>query len=232
MTREEGLPGLITGAAGRLAAALPPGARPGPLAGLGRLLGPQPERPRPGERCEFCGLEVPDAHSHVADLENRGVMCACRSCYLLFTQSGAAGGRFRSIPERYRYDPEPQLSGGQWDELQIPVRMAFFFRNSAIGGWVCFYPGPGGATESLLPLDAWAAVLAANPAMSEIDDDVEALLVQRVQGRFELFAVPIDACYELVGIMRARWKGFDGGTEVWAAAGEFFSRLRTRAGGP
>jgi hypothetical protein len=41
--------------------------------------------------------------------------------------------------------------------------------------------------------------------------------------------VPIDACYELTGIVRRRWKGFDGGEEAWRDIGDFFARLRARS---
>jgi hypothetical protein len=41
--------------------------------------------------------------------------------------------------------------------------------------------------------------------------------------------VPIDACYELVGLVRMHWKGFDGGEEAWAAIGGFFDAVRERS---
>jgi hypothetical protein len=204
------------------------------IAGLERLVRPVPKI-RPGERCEMCGEPVPDDHSHVADLENRSVLCACRACYLLFAHRGASGGRYRGIPERYRYDPSPNLTDRQWDELQIPVRLAFFFRNSSVGTDVCFYPGPGGAMESELSLDSWAAIVADNPEFADLEPDVEALLVQRADRNdpsarpTEFFGVPIDACYELVGLVRMNWKGFDGGQEAWQAINGFFDRLRERS---
>ena len=45
----------------------------------------------------------------------------------------------------------------------------------------------------------------------------------------EHFIVPIDACYELVGLIRLKWRGLSGGEEVWKAIEEFFERLRSRA---
>ena len=67
------------------------------------------------------------------------------------------------MPDRYLSFPGFELGPGQWDELEIPVGLAFFFRNSILGRTVAFYPGPAGATESELPLDAWDAVVAAQP---------------------------------------------------------------------
>jgi hypothetical protein len=211
--------------------------------GLRRFVGPQPqeapgapaplarEQPRaaPGEACELCAEPLGDAHSHVVNLDSRQIMCTCRACWLLFTHGGAAGGRYRAVPDRYLHDPAFRLDDGRWEALQIPVRVAFFFHNSDLGRVAAFYPSPAGATESLLPLEAWAEVVAANPALADLDPDVEAVLVRRSEGGFECYLVPIDACYELVGLVRMHWKGFDGGQEAWEAIDGFFDAVRERS---
>ena len=157
-------------------------------------------------------------------------MCTCRPCYLLFTEQGAGGGKYVAVPDRYLYDPEFSCRDAQWEELQIPVKMAFFFVNSELDKTVAFYPSPAGATESLLPLDTWADVLAANPlCRRSLDPDVEALIVYRRGRAYECWLVPIDACYELVGHVRLNWKGFDGGQEAWEAIDGFFASLRARS---
>lgn len=199
-----------------------------PPPGLRRFLEPR-QAPRPGERCELCTEPLPDEHAHLVNMESRGLLCSCRACYLLFTHTGAGQGKYRAVPERYLHDPAFALSDGQWDALQIPVRMAFFFRNSALDQMVGFYPSPAGATESLLDLDTFAEVLDANPAAATLAPDVEALLVNRTEAGPECFLVPIDACYELVGRVRRGWKGFDGGTEVWRDIDAFFDCLRERS---
>jgi hypothetical protein len=104
--------------------------------------------------------------------------------------------------------------------------MAFFFKNSAEERVVAFYPSPAGATESLLPLDAWDRLSEANPELADIEADVEALLVRAPA---EGYLVPIDACYELVGQMRRLWQGFDGGQEARAELNAFFARIKARA---
>ena len=227
----------------------PPGAAP---PALQRFLQQRPAAAA-GERCEMCTEPIGGSHSHVVDLSSRNLVCTCRACFLLFTSEGAAGGRYRAVPERYRYLPRFAISGAQWEELQIPVGMAFFFRNSDLDRFVAFYPSPGGATESLLPLDTWQQVLEANPAAADLTDDVEALLLRRRDIKQEVpagdsaadhnsssrtgeasatecYLVPIDACYELVGRVRMNWRGFHGGAEVWQEIGGFFGRLRERSG--
>jgi hypothetical protein len=69
----------------------------------------------------------------------------------------------------------------------------------------------------------------ANPIVAEMEPDVEALLVNRARGAREHWLVPIDDCYDLVGLMRTRWKGLSGGKEVWQEIGRFFDQLRGRA---
>jgi hypothetical protein len=158
-------------------------------------------------------------------------MCACRGCYLLFISEGAGGAHFKSVPDRYLAFSDFELSPEQWDNLQIPVSVAFFFLNSSLGRVAAFYPGPAGATESELPLDTWAEVIDANPQLTTLQPDVEAFLVRSMpnQGGTECYIVPIDACYELVGHLRTLWRGFDGGKEANAKLDLFFESVRTRA---
>ena len=199
----------------------------GPLGVLARIRRPRPTA-APVSRCDLCAADVPDDHPHVVDLDDRSLRCACRACALLFTSTGAAAGRFRTVPTRYARLGGPVLGPGQWDELQVPVSVAFFFRNSRRGEVDAFYPGPAGATESLLPLDAWAGIEAGNPALATLEPDVEALLVRAPD---EGYIVPIDACYELVGRLRRTWKGFDGGADARAELDGFFAGVRERARG-
>ncbi|MCP3819779.1 DUF5947 family protein [Streptomyces sp. A3M-1-3] len=195
--------------------------------GLRRFLTERPPRP---ERCELCGVPVPDdSHRHLVDTEKRALACACTSCALLFEQEGAAGGRFRAVPDRYLADPDHRLDTGAWELLQIPVGVAFFFRNAALDRLVAFYPSPAGATESELEPSAWQSVLGGSRLAGLLQPDVEALLLRRSDGRSECYLVPIDICYELVGRMRLLWQGFDGGAEARADLDAFFDHVRQRA---
>jgi hypothetical protein len=203
--------------------------RAAPLGALKRFVD-RASSSRPGEVCDLCAAPIAEEHSHVVNLEGRNLRCTCRPCYLLFTQEGAARGKYRAVPDRYVYYPSFNLGEPQWDQLQIPVRMAFFFFNSALGRFVAFYPSPAGATESLLALDAWQDVLAANHQLQPLKPDVEALLVYGPRGGgFECYGVPINACYELVGRVKLHWKGYDGGEEAWEQIRGFFAALRARS---
>lgn len=202
------------------------------VTGLRRFLEPAKKSGPPVTPCELCAEPAGEDHGHVVNVESRGMLCACRACYLLFTREPDGRARYRAVPRRHLHASRFLLDAADWDEMQIPVRTAFFFRNSVLGQTVAFYPSPAGATESLLPLETWERVLAANPAMADVRPDVEALLVdRRPDGGFACYLVPIDACYELVGLMRLHWKGFDGGQEAREAMENFFAGLR-EAGDP
>jgi len=207
-------------------------AAPG-IPGPRRIPAARGTRPDPGAdaagRCEMCREVLGDRHGHVVDTEKRSLACTCRACYLLFTHEGAAGGRYRAVPERVFFDPDRPLTDADWNELQIPVAMAFFFFNSALGRVVAGYPSPGGATECELDLAAWDRLAAAYPLLGALAPDVEAIFVNRTGQGNEVFLIPIDECYSLVGELRLRWQGFDGGAEARAALATFLDGLRQRA---
>lgn len=133
------------------------------------------------------------------------------------------------MPGRYLSDPAHKLDEAAWERLRVPVGVAFFFHNSALDRPVALYPSPAGATESELEPEAWQSLLAASELAGLLRPDVEALLLRRHDGRVECHLVPIDICYELVGRMRLRWQGFDGGAEARADLDEFFGHVRERA---
>lgn len=201
-----------------------------PLATLRRIRSTRPVV-RAGERCEMCAQPIRDEHQHVVGLESRTLMCTCRGCYLLFSDQHATL-RYRAVPDRYFSFPDFVFDVAAWDELQIPVSLAFVFRNSIQERVVAFYPSPAGATESELEMQSWDRLVAANPSLGLLLPDVEALLIYRGdhgRGEFGCLLVPIDVCYELVGTMRSTWRGFDGGEEARTAMEEFFGRAEARA---
>lgn len=183
----------------------------------------------------MCAEPIAGEHQHLVDLENRSLMCSCRGCYLLFTDQHATL-RYRAVPDRYLSFPDFRLDRAHWEDLQIPVGLAFLFRNSVQDRIVAFYPSPAGATESELSLESWDRIVSANPRLTQLLPDVEALLISgpisgndRELGELSCHLVPIDACYELVGTMRQTWRGFDGGQEARAAMADFFATVEDRS---
>jgi hypothetical protein len=166
----------------------------------------------------------------VLDLRERRLLCACRACAILFDRKAAGGGHYRLVPDTVRLVADFDLDDAAWARLRLPVEMAFFFKSAAAGRAVAFYPSPLGATESLLELDAWTELEERNPVLRGLEPDVEALLVNRTGERREHWLVPVDRCYELVGLIKTRWRGLAGGEEVWQELAAFFDGLAAQAG--
>ncbi len=202
--------------------------------GLGRLrrMATTPPPPDVDEHCEFCAVDLGERHGHVADVAEHRLLCVCRPCYLLFAPEGSGGARFRAVGEDVRRVDGLHLDDATWDSLRVPVDLVFFFRQSGPDGeeprLLAFYPGPGGAAESELDLHAWSRIVADNPVLGQTLSDVEAVLLRRHDGEFTAHLVPIDVCYELVGVVRTSWKGLGGGPQVWGRMREFFDELDHR----
>ena len=194
--------------------------RESPFAALRRFARP----PAPEERCELCGLPLASGHAHLLDLETRSLACACEACAILFAAPGA--GRYRRVPRRVRYWPELPVGEGEWESLRLPIGLAFLYRRGQSGKVVAAYPGPAGATESLLDLGESAGAI---PALAGLEPDVEALLVNRLGRTREAYLVPIDECYRLAGIIRSNWRGLSGGAKMWDEVGRFFENLKERS---
>jgi hypothetical protein len=187
------------------------------------------EREAELERCELCGAPIDPEHRHLLDLRDRELLCACRACSLLFDRRAAGGGHYRLVGDRRLRVDDLELDDALWEELRLPVDMAFFFRHSGEERVKAYYPSPMGPTESQLELDAWQALEAANPLLATLQPDVEALLVNRSLGARRQWIVPIDECYALVGLIRTTWRGFTGGTEVWQGIRHRFEELDRRS---
>jgi hypothetical protein len=184
------------------------------------------------EHCELCSVGLAEEHPHLLELTPRRMLCACDACAMLF--SGRTGSRYKRVPRDIRQLTNFVMTDAQWNGLMIPINLAFFFQSSLEPQVKVMYPSPAGATESLLPLEAWESIVEANSTLRDLEPDVEALLVNRVgEARGgpppEYYVVPIDACYKLVGLIRLHWRGLSGGTEVWQEIGAFFAELRAKA---
>lgn len=163
------------------------------------------------ERCDLCGAPAPPDHRHLFDRTERVLLCACRPCSLLFDHGTGDRERYRLVPDRCMPVDIP-VDG-------LPVELAYFVRTSDAKDAVAYYPSPAGPVESLLPTDDW-------PALSMLEPDVDALIVNRrgkVQGAW---IVGIDVAYRLIAIVRVHWRGMSGGDAVWREIDRFFAELK------
>jgi len=191
--------------------------RPGEVAGV-PIAGPQ-------ERCDICGTTVPDDHRHLLHLEERRIVCSCEACWALHS----GDPEYRPSGMRTVWLEGFDCSEEMWGRFQIPIGLAFLMRSTVSAGVVAFYPSPAGATESELSLDAWEALVKANPVLEELDPDAEALIVNRLSDPPQFAIAPIDVCYGLVGLIKSRWEGISGGAALDRAVPDFFAELRTKA---
>jgi hypothetical protein len=175
------------------------------------------------EKCDLCTEPVASEHRHLLDSSSRSVACVCRACALLFSSPAASLGKYRLIPDRYLQLTQFSISDTEWDSLHVPVGICF------VTGGRAFYPGPMGAAEADVGSEMWSALTLRYPILEGVEPDVEALLVNRARGAHDYFIVPIDTCFGLVGLIRMRWRGLSGGTEVWTEINGFFEKLRKRS---
>ena len=177
------------------------------------------------ERCDICRTTVPGDHRHLLHLSQRRIMCACEACWALY--SGAP--EYRPTGMRTVWLDDFHCDEATWASFSIPIGLAFLMHSTATGTVVAFYPSPAGATESELSLDAWETLVAANPALEQLESDAEALVVNRLADPPQYAILPIDQCYGLVGLIRSRWEGISGGSALEQAVPEFFAGVRARA---
>ena len=121
------------------------------------------------------------------------------------------------------------MNEASWRALGVPVGLAFFVRAAATetgtATVTAAYPGPGGAVQSQVDPAAWEALLRDNPALRDLEPDVEAWLVDRRQAPPASWRLSIDHCYRLTGLVRSHWRGISGGDEVLEEVRRFFGSL-------
>jgi len=186
-------------------------------------------RPRPvikTERCTLCGLALIAEHPHLVEKATGKLLCACDGCAILF--DGNVSEKFRRVSRDVHILNDFNLSDELWDRLGIPIGMSFFYRHGSSGKIRAIYPSPAGPMESLLPLDVWDEVVRDNPQLKSLEPDIEGLLIHRVHAKRAYYRIPIDECYRLIGVIRAKWQGFSGGDEVTQAIDAFFNDLNVR----
>lgn len=183
----------------------------------------------PFEQCDLCAAPVGADHRHVLDSASGQVLCACQACAILLTGAEAGAGRRRLIPTRRVALSGELLTDARWSSLHVPVGMAFFVRSTEGDGARAYFPSPAGPTEAYLEDGAWQAIAAQESLLATMEPGVEALLVNRLDDRRDCYLAPIDTCYRLVGLVRAYWHGFSGGSRLWDEIDRFFEELRETA---
>ncbi|HVH42495.1 MAG TPA: DUF5947 family protein [Labilithrix sp.] len=174
--------------------------------------------------CELCSAKAGPRHAHLVDVASRALLCACIACSSNF----GAATKLRRVPEAVRRAVALGASDAWWATLGVPTGVAFFVPRSASAPSV-FYPGLAGATEANVVPEAWQAAVSTHPLLAEIEPEVEALLVDRVDGAREHWIVGVDRCFELVFRIRQAWTGLTGGEGVRDARRAFFSELAREA---
>jgi hypothetical protein len=205
---------------------MPAGAAPAVrrLRQLARARPPAPGAVAPGtgeDHCDLCGTVIDPDHRHLLHLIDRRILCSCEPCFAM----RAGDAELRPSGTRVVRLNGFALDDELWAKFQIPIGLAFFMLRERGQGVLALYPSPAGATESELHLEAWDELVAANPVLAELEAEVEALIVNRMSEPARHVIVPIDRCYELVGMIKSRWEGISGGNAIDDAVAEFFAAI-------
>lgn len=120
----------------------------GPLAILRRWRRAKPLT----ERCELCGGDLASEHEHLFEPAARQILCACHACAILFD---APHLKFRRIPRRVCRLPGFRCDDLQWESLNLPIDLTFFFASSLTGQVTALYPSPAGPVEAAPSNAVW-----------------------------------------------------------------------------
>ena len=188
---------------------------------------PAARRARAGARCELCPIGIGEDHRHLLHLDERRIVCVCETCWSM--RSGdpefrPPGARTLWLDD---FDLPDERVGGVPDPDRPGVPDA---QRASAAAVVALYPSPAGATESELELDGVGRAVRGQPGpraprARRRGADRRPHRRPRTATR----SCPIDQCYRLVGLIKARWEGITGGRGVDAAIAEFFDGLRARA---
>jgi hypothetical protein len=194
----------------------------------GGSLSPAPASAPPSaetEVCDLCGTTIPDDHRHLLHLNERRIVCSCEACWAM----RAGEGDYRPVGNRTLWLTDMDVPDDLWASFQIPIGLAFFMESTVTACVVAMYPSPAGATESELHFESWSRMVSLNPVLTDLEPDIEGLIVNRMAEPHEYLIAPIDRCYELTGTIKAAWEGISGGAAVEQAVDAFFERLRSKA---
>ncbi|MBB2941033.1 hypothetical protein FB565_000737 [Actinoplanes lutulentus] len=173
-------------------------------------------RQRRAPRCGVCATRTSTGGLHLVDLAQRSLVRGCADCH-------QNPGELRPVPDRYLELPGEVTAQETWDDLHVPAGLAFVWR--ADDRLLVCGPAPDRAVEHDLPVTVWERMIKRHPAFATLRPGVEALIIRRAGA----FLVPIDACYELAGLLRTSWRGFDGARDTRGSLTMFFAKLSANA---
>ena len=78
-------------------------------------------------------------------------------------------------------------------------------------------------------MSALEELVAGNPILETLELDAEALIVNRLAEPAQFLIAPIDRCYGLVGLVKLRWEGINGGSNLREAIAGYLDALRREA---
>lgn len=195
--------------------------------GLSAQAGPVGRMHEAGETCRMCGRPLGSEHRHVLEVTSRRrVIGVCLQCARQFDSDG---GRLRLIPSETHLLGGIHIPAAFAPQIAPPTRVVLFVRRSSTGRVVAMQPRPSGVADVPVPPEAWGALIEANPALREMQADVEALLIHCTGKEPRCYLAPIDVCFQLVGIIRVHGQGPAGGVEVWPHVERFFAGLDAQA---
>ena len=159
-------------------------------------------------------------------LVDRRIVCTCEACWAL--RSGDA--EYRPTGMRELWLTDFRCDEETWAGFQIPIGLAFFMRSTVTDSVVAFYPSPAGATESELALERLGARWSPPTRCSSSWTPTPRRSSSTASTEPPEYAIlPIDRCYELVGLIKSRWEGISGGSAIERAVPEFFDADPRRA---
>lgn len=178
------------------------------------------EAPAAVERCDRCAAVLAASHPHWLDAKSRRMRCVCGSC-------GDANAPWKLVRRRVAALRELDGDTDAWDRLGSPVGLAFVALSGENREPFVYFPGPAGATAAAIDWLDWATLCARVPAVGGMHADIEALLVNRLDGARDHYIVSIDICYHLVGRLRQQGRGWAG--DVGREVEGFMTSLRREA---
>jgi len=179
------------------------------------------------KHCDVCGLPAESHTSYLVHPASRRLILCCDNC----SRNLLAGGsrKYRPVPSRVECLPEFSMTDAQWNSLNLPIHLAFFYYSTPDRGVWLVYPDSSGPNETRLPPAKWEELAAANGILRQFQPDVEGLLINRVGRIRRYFRAPIDECFKLTAIVRDNWTGVTGGVDLWRKIEWCFAHWRGSA---